>query len=756
MSTQLNLGVDTYQQSVIDYVEGRIALMPDAAEPNSVAYNRRSFLKLTGLASGGFVLAFQMGDDNVAHADMDAKFAPNAYVRITKDNLITIFAKNPEIGQGVKTSLPMIVAEELDADWSKVKAEQSPISSAYGTQMAGGSTAIPRNWDTMRKAGATARSMLITAAAKKWKVPASELTTDKSFVIHAGSNKRASYGQLADLAAAVPVPAESSLTLKKREEFKLLGTRVSGVDNPQIVTGQPLFGIDQQLPGMLYAAYEKCPAHGGKVKSANIDDIKKLPGVKDCFVVEGTSEATSGYPGVAVIATSTWAAFKAKKMLRVEWDEATAAKDNLVQLTAQAKDLAKEQGSTKVKNIGDVDAAFAQAAKTVESFYTYPFVSHSPLEPMNCTAHYKDGAIELWAPTQMPTFGVRAVSAAIGVPPDKVTINQTRVGGGFGRRLMNDYMCEVAMIAKRVDGPVKLMWTREDDMTHDFYRPGGFHSFKGAIDAKGKISAWQDHFITFGTKGRPVSGGGMSGTEVPGPFVPNFRLTQTLLPLGQPTGPWRAPGSNSFGFVTQCFIHELAVAAGRDHLEMLLELFGEPRQLAPNEGGLHTGRAAAVIKLAAEKAGWGKKLPAGRGLGLAFYYSHAGHFAEVAEVSVDQNKKITLHKVTVAGDIGPIVNLSGAETQVQGAAIDGFSTMMGLEIGFENGRVQQNNFHQYPILRINHTPQVEAHFIQSDYPPTGVGEPALPPLIPAVANAIFAATGQRVRTLPLRREGYSV
>jgi isoquinoline 1-oxidoreductase beta subunit len=746
-----NRVADDYMQSIMDMVEGKAASA-------SQTLDRRSFLKLTGMAGGGLVLAFHVGDKNIALANTDAvgTFAPNAYVRITKDNAITIFAKNPEIGQGVKTSLPMIVAEELDADWSKVTCVQSAISSAYGQQMAGGSRSIPSNWDVLRKAGATARSMLVSAAAQKWNVPAAELTTDKSVVTHPASKKRATYGELADLAATLPVPAEGSVTLKTRAQYKLLGSRIGGVDNKDIVTGKPLFGIDQQLPGMVYAAFERCPAHGGKVKSANIEDIKKLPGVKDCFVVEGTPEATSGFPGVAIVATSTWAAFKAKKMLRVEWDETAAAKDSWNSIIAQAKDLAKQQGSKKVKDTGNVDEAFTSAKKVVEGLYTYPFVSHSPLEPMNCTANYKDGAIEFWAPTQMPTNAIPLVSKTLGIPADKVTINQTRIGGGFGRRLMNDYMCEVGQIAKRVNGPVKLVWTREDDMTHDFYRPGGFHSFKGAIDANGKISAWQDHFITFSSGGRPVSGGAMQGNEVPAPFVPNFRLTQTELPLNQPCGPWRAPGSNSFAFVTQCFIHELATAAGRDHRDVLLEMFGEPRQLAANEGGLHTGRAAAVIKLATEKAGWGRKMPEGHGLGLAFYYSHAGHFAEVAEVSVDKNKKVTLHKVIVAGDIGQIVNMSGAENQAQGCVIDGFSTMARLEIGFENGRVEQNNFHQYPLLRIGIEPVVEAHFIQSDFSPTGVGEPALPPLIPAVANAIFAATGQRVRTLPLTREGFSI
>lgn len=755
MSAQLHREADRYLESIIDFVEGRIA------EPSlpAATFDRRSFLKLTGMAGGGFALAFHMGDQNVANANVDAPrgFAPNAYVRIAKDDTIVIFAKNPEIGQGVKTSLPMIVAEELDADWSKVQAVQSAIGPQYGMQMAGGSRSIPSNWDTLRKAGATARAMLVEAAAKKWKVPASEITTDKSFVMHAASNKRASYGELADLAAAQKVPADSAVTLKTRDQYKLLGQRITGVDNLQVVTGQPLFGIDQKLPGMVYAAFEMCPTIGGKVRSANLDEIKQLPGVTDCFVVEGTGGATQVLPGVAVIATSTWAAFKAKKALRIDWDVSAASKDSLTEWTAQAKEATKQAGET-VKEAGKVDEAFASAKKTVEAYYTYPFVSHSPLEPMNCTAQFKDGALTFWAPTQMPTNALRLVATATGVPAEKITIHQTRIGGGFGRRLMNDYMCQVGVIAKQLNGvPVKLTWTREDDMMHDFLRPGGFHAFKGAIDAQGKISAWQQHQIAFVANDRPVSGGAMNGNEVPGPFVPNFKLAQTKIEIATPCGPWRAPGSNVFAFTTQCFIHELAVAAGRDHLEVLLELFGEPRQLPPNAGGLHTGRAAAVVKLAAEKAGWGQKLPAGRGLGLAFYYSHAGHFAEVAEVSVDKNKKLTLHKVVVAGDIGPIINLSGAENQIQGSVIDGFSTMMGLEIGIEGGRIKQNNFHQYPLLRIkNAPPVVEAHFIQSDYDPTGAGEPALPPLAPAVANAIFAATGHRVRTLPLTREGFTV
>ncbi len=405
-----------------------------------------------------------------------------------------------------------------------------------------------------------------------------------------------------------------------------------------------------------------------------------------------------------------------------------------------------------------MDRAFSSAAKTVEAFYTYPFLSHAPLEPQNCTAWYRDGVMDIWAPTQTPQRGLTSVAKMLDIPEDRITIHQTRVGGGFGRRLMNDSMCEAATISKQIGAPVKLQWTREDDMAHDFHRVGGFHSFKGAVDDSGKLSAWEDHFVTFSSDGqKPVTGGNMSTSEFPLPLIANFRLTQTLLPLMTPCGPWRAPRSNAVAFAGQCFFHELAVAAGRDHLEFLLEVMGKPRWLDPGSSrALNTGRAADVIRLAAEKAGWGKSLPEGRGLGLAFYFSHAGHFAEVAEVSVGENKKLTVHKVTVAADVGPIVNLSGAENQCQGAVIDGFSTMLSLEVSIENGRVQESNFDQYPLLQLAHAPEVDVHFIQSDFPPTGLGEPALPPAAPAICNAIFAASGHRVRELPLSREGFSV
>jgi isoquinoline 1-oxidoreductase subunit beta len=750
---------DDYAHEILRLAEGQSLASAIHSTLSHTNLSRRSFLKVTGVSSAALVLAFYMGEPAEAQAAPGQAFAPNAFVSIASDGTITILAKAPEIGQGVKTSLPMIVAEELDADWNKVNIVQAPINpTLFGRQSAGGSRSIPTNWDTLRRAGASARAMLVAAAAKDWGVAESEITTAKSVVSHKASGKSANYGELAVKAAALPVPDPKTVALKDRKNFTLLGTRITGVDNRKIVTGEPLFGIDQVVPNMHYATFEKCPAVGGKVKSANLDEIKKLPGVTNAFIVEGTGKPTEVMPGVAIIAKSTWAAISAKRKLKIEWDESGASKDSWSGAVAKAQELSKlPAGPESLKAIGDFDKAIADS-KTVESLYTYPFISHAPLEPQNTTAIWKDGAIEIWSPTQVPDAGLRQISAVLGITPDKVTIHQTRVGGGFGRRLMNDYMCEAAQIAKQAGVPVKLQWTREDDMQHDFYRPGGFHAFKGGVDKSGQLVAFADHFITFTSDGqKPVSSAEISPEEFPALLVPNVKITQSKLPWQIPTGPWRAPRSNSVAFAVQSFLHEMSAAANKDHLEFLLNLMGEPRHLAPqSEFALNTGRAAAVIKLAAEKAGWGKKLPKGRGMGLAFHFSHAGHFAEVAEVSVDANRKLTIHKITVAGDIGPIVNMSGAESQVIGSVIDGFSTALGLDLSIENGRIQETNLDRYPILRIAHAPLVEAHFIQSDFAPTGAGEPALPPVAPAVCNAIFAASGHRVRTLPLKRDGFTV
>jgi len=734
--------------------------------PPVATIGRRSFLKLAGFAGGGLVLAFYLDTRPVRAEEVAANETTlNAFVRIAPDNTVTVYSKGPEIGQGIKTAFGLIIAEELDADWKTVKVDQAPIKpKVYGYQGAGGSTSIPRGWDQLRQAGATARAMLIASAAKQWNVPVSECTAADSFVIHKPSGRKLTYGSLAKAAADQPVPDVAKVPLKTRAEYKLLGKRFTGVDNAKVVTGQPLFGIDVKLPGMLYANYTKCPAVGGKVKSANLDEIKKLPGIVDAFVLDGTGNPLEVMPGVAIIAKTTWDAFKAKAALKVEWDESAASKDSLTAAATKAKELGPKLPEPET-NVGDVDAAFASGAKVVEVAYDYAMVSHQQLEPQNSTAWWHDGTVELWTPSQQSDRGLTMLVNMLKLPEEKIIIHQTRAGGGFGRRLMNDYLCEAAAIAQKVNAPVKLQWKREDDFAHDFFRAGGYHFLKGAVK-DGKLTAFQNHLVSFSADGkRPVSGGGRSNNSFPTDIAPNVRYGVTLMPLQTPCGPWRAPTDNVQMFVIGSFLHELSVAAQCDHVEFLLDWFKRPlaKPASVPQGPppdlsrtFNPARASGVLKLAAEKSGWGKKLPAGTGLGIAFGFSYGGHIAEAVELSVDASKHVTVHKITVVGDIGPIINMSSAENQAQGGAIDALSTAMGLEIGVEQGRVQQSNFGEYPILKMSSAPPVEVHFIQSDFRPAGLGEPCVPPLAAALGNAIFAATGDRVRTMPFKRSGYSI
>ncbi len=687
----------------------------------------------------------------------------NAFVKIGADGRITIFSHNPEMGQGVKTSLPMMVAEELGARWSDIEVLQSPFDEkTFGRHFVGGSTTTPRCFEQMRQVGAGARAMLIGAAAKQWSVPASECTTEESKVIHTPSGRELSFAQVAPRAAKERAPNPQSLKLKDRKDFKLLGTSVGNVDNPKIVTGEPMFGIDTIVPDMVFASYQKCPAMFGKVKSANVDAVKALPGVSDAFIIEGEANPAGLLPGVAIVGNSTWSVFRAKRQLQVEWDESEASRDSWSALQEQARTLADQRGNHVVKQVGDVDAQLnAPENKALKAYYEFPFVCHASLEPMACTAHYKEvngkKSLELWMPTQIPARVVPALERLFGLNPEDITIHLLRMGGSFGRRTTGEYACEATAISKRVGKPVKLTWTREDDAQHDFYRVGGFQSLRGAVDSQGKLVAWENHYIGMSTDGKLVTGSGLLENEFPMLNVPNVLGTVSSLEIKTPCGTWRAPGANTMAWPVQSFLHELAVAANRDHLEFLIELMGEPRWFEPGKiYSLNTERAIGVLKLAAEKAGWGRTLPKGRGLGLAFHFSHAGHVAEVAEVSVDANRKVTVHKVTVAADVGPIMNMSGAKGQIEGSVIDGLSTMLNLQMTMENGRMQQTNFDRYPLLRIKDAPVVEAHFIQSDYSPTGLGEPALPPLAPAIGNAIFAATGHRVRAMPISKEGFTV
>jgi len=748
--------------------------------PRAKGVDRRGFMKLTGIAGGGLVLAFSLKGKVISEAmaadEMTGGADLNAFVQIRPDNTIRIYAKNPEVGQGVKTSLPQIVADEMDADWQSVVVEQAPLDGArFGGQFAGGSLSIPMNWMSLRQTGAGARSMLVAAAAKKWGVPAEEIKTANSMLTH--GDKSATYGEMAADAAKMPVPDPKTLKLKDPSEFTLIGKRLTGVDNHALVTGQPLFAMDMTVPGMVYANLTQAPQIGAKVKSANLEHIKSLPGIEDAIIMEGAgapgafasfNPAGAIYlPGVAIIGNSTGAVLAAKKELQVEWDNSGVVNtDTWSEFVKQANALKAKEGETVTGIAGDPDPAFSNAAKTVEGFYTFNFVTHAQLEPNNCIAWVKeDGTVELWAPAQLPDQGATAAAAMAGVDRSKVTLHMMRIGGGFGRKLANDFVVEATAISAKIKKPVKLMRTREDDTLHDFYRPGGFNAFWASLDENGKLTGWKDHFISFspdgkvrlsGPPGAPPPKGPQKPSYYPANVLDNARVTQTNLKSLTPTGPMRAPGDNTYGWVVNSFLHEVSQAAGRDHVEFMLEVLGEPRALGPGFGpSFHTRRAADVIKKVAEMSGWGRQLPQGTGIGFGFYYSHQGHVAHAVEVSVDANKHVTVNKVWSAYDVGPVVNMSGAENQAQGTVVDCLSNMA-LEVNIINGVIQENNFHQYPMRRIMGTPEMEIAFLQSEFAPTGMGEPGVASFTPAVTNAIYEATGERIRQLPIQHQGFTI
>jgi|CZKI01.1.fsa_nt_gi isoquinoline 1-oxidoreductase beta subunit len=726
---------------------------------------RRSFLKIVTMAGGGLVLGYYVRPEaraDAAKADVknaEGSFAPNAFIRIGPDGTVTVYSARPEVGQGIKTSLPMVVAEELGADWGSVKVVSAQLDPVFGPQFAGGSMSTPMDYAVMRKMGATARTILVEAAAQTWGAPAGECVAAGGMVRHTPSGRSIKFGDLVAKASTLPVPAEDSVKLKDPKNFTLLGSRIGGVDNPKVVTGQPLFGIDQTRPGMVYAVYEKSPVWGARPLSANLDQVRALPGVRDAFIIDRTvpeNELTGLVPGVAIVADSTWAAFSARRQLKVQWEEGRFPDSSWDDFARQARELANAapgaNNVTEARRDGDLDKAFAGAARVVEASYSYPFISHANLEPQNCLAHVQGDRAEVWAPTQDPEGARRLASKVLGTAPEKVQVNITRIGGGFGRRLDADPVAEAVAISQRVGLPVKLTWNRTDDLQHDHYRPGGFHFLKGAVDSKGGLSAWRSHHVAFGSN--------MGADDYPARFVPNYLLLNSKLENGIPQGPWRAPGSNTYAWVVCCFLDELARAAGRDPVEFNLALLGD-RDLVPGSGArgrpYNASRMRNVVRQVAEKAGWGKPLSRGKGMGLGYYFCHQGYVAEVAEVTVSPKGELRVDRVVAAVDVGSqIVNLSGAENQVQGAIIDGLSAAWLQELDIRQGRVVQANFDDYTMLRMNDAPRaIEVHFIKTDYPPTGLGEPALPPLAPAVYNAIFAATGKRVRQLPLSRTDLS-
>ncbi len=741
--------------------------------------NRRSFLQLSVLAGGG--LALDLYHAPLASAQgpgAPPDLTPQAFIHIAPDGIVTIMARASETGQGMRNMLPMLIAEELDVDWKDVRVQQADLDEKkYGRQFSGGSANTPQGWEPMRRVGAAGRQLLITAAAQTWGVPVAECTTESGRVFHKASGRSASYGELAAKAAALPPPALSSVKLKDPKDYRIIGHSQKGVDTPAIVTGKPLFGIDVKLPGMLYASIEKAPVFAGKVKTANVEEIKPLPGVRHVLILEGgikpgavTPWEPGIEPGVAIVADTWWQAQTARKQLKVDWDLGPGAPQSSELFSKRAEELLGAPPTNTIRKYGDVDAALKSSAKLLEATYQFPFIAHVTMEPQGCTAHWKDGKLEMWTTSTLPANGCELVAKTLGIQESDITTHMVRGGGSFGRRLQNDYAAEAAWISKQINAPVKLLWSREDDVSHDPFRPGATVGLKGGIDAQGKLTAWRHHFVTFGDGKEATSGGGIGADSYPAGFPPAYALYTSMQPLIQRTGALRAPGDNAYCWVAQSFLDELAHEAGRDPLEFQLELLSNQRSpwaaSQRDAVGDHepTGpsvlipeRFKGVLELVAEKSGWAhRSKQAGRGMGIAAWFCHLGYFAEVADVSVDASNKVTVHHVWAAGDVGSqIINPQAAESMGFGGVIDGMGALAQEITLAENRGVQQSNFHNHPLIRMRQVPPIEVYWRKTDYAPTGLGEPTLPPILPAVTNAIFAATGKRIRTLPLQKSGFS-
>jgi isoquinoline 1-oxidoreductase beta subunit len=715
--------------------------------------DRRRFLQVSASVLGGMMVSVGdlLGQDPAAGA-----FAPNGYIRIDSDGTITVWARNPDMGQGVRTSLPLLIAEELEVSLERVRVEQASLDpERFGGQGAGGSTSVWEDgWEPMRRAGATARMMLIAAAAQAWGVESAACEARDGAVAHPPSGRRLGYGELAGRAARQPVPAE--VPLKPLGELRQVGRRVRSIDSRDIATGRIGYGIDVRLPGMLYAAIIKCPVFNGKVRAFDPRPALALKGVERVVEVKGHENPTILMPGVAVVAETTWAAFQGAAALRVEWDEGPFRDESSATLAAQMSELLSRPG-TLVAADGDAEAALAGAARVVEAVFDLPFLAHATMEPHNCTAHLRDGRCDVWGPVQMPGGARRAVAAVTGLAPEAVAVHPTRLGGGFGRRLLSDYAAEAARVSQLVGAPVMVVGDRAADLQHDYYRTAARHRLRAGLDAGGALVAWAHHLTTASRYAYRRDPGPAQNSEVlpsdfPRGLVGAYRLEWSPLATGVPVGAWRAPRHNNEAFAVECFLDELAHTAGRDPLQFRLALLQAKGELPYDDHGGPTWsprRLRRVLELAAEKAGWGRPLAPGRGRGIAAHFTFGSYCAEVAEVAVDGEGRPRVERVVAAVDCGVPVNLLGVEAQTEGGILDGLSAALYGEITIERGRAVERNFDGYRVLRIAEAPRVEVHVVPSPETPHGMGELSTPPLAPAVANALFAATGRRVRRLPL-------
>jgi isoquinoline 1-oxidoreductase beta subunit len=738
--------------------------------------SRREFLKSSAAGGAGLLLAFYLPAFAAQPSSPEQDFKPNAYITIDPQGDIRLVVTRSEMGQGVRTALAMILAEELDADWSRVKIEQGDCDPRYGDMTTGGSMSIRSTWDPLRKAGASARDMLLTAASQTWGVAKDECSAPGGSVIeHKKTRRKATYGQLATKASSVPAPKD--VPLKDPKDYRIVGTKRARVDGQHIVIGEAHYGIDTKVPGMLYAVVARPPVFGGKVKKFDATRALAVPGVKKAFEVPAVEmpplfgeerKPDSGHQhylwgGVAVVADSTWQAIAGRRALTIDWDNGPGAEESTEEQRAALTDLLKTPGK-ELKKIGDPDAAISSAAKTVEADYETPFLAHMTMEPVNCTASVRDDKCEVWAPTQNPNGMATALASVLNLPQSALTIHITLIGGGFGRRLCIDYGVEAALVSRSAGAPVKVIWTRDDDIRHDYYRPISHHRLRAGLDAQGHVNSWLHHIAAPSTDSTflggelPDTGGTeIAGTGLPNGTVANYFLQQSFLHTAVPRGYWRAVDTNWNHFAVQSFIDEIAAAAGKDPLALRRELIAtkeKPAGGADNEGEtpVNVDRLIGVLNLVAEKSDWGKPLPAGRGRGIAGLYGFGSYVAHVAEVTVAKDGTLRVDRVVVAVDCGQVINPDLVAAQIEGGVVFGLTSVLYDEITIKNGQVQQSNFDNYPMLRIADMPKVEVHLVPSHEPPGGIGEPGVPSTAPAVANAIFAATGKRLRRLPFQTQ----